>query len=214
MSEKNIRVLLADDHKLFRQGLKALMDMEDGISIIGEAVDGEQAIALTDELKPDVLVLDIQMPGINGIKAAAKILATNPEVKILALSRHSERRYISEMFRVGASGYILKDTAIEELMKAIETVVDGHIYCSSDLVGVVMQEFKGRLKGEKKSLTEREIQVLKFIAEGLQTKEIANQMNLSIKTISTYRQRIMTKLDIHNVVDLTKYAIKHGLIEI
>lgn len=207
-----IRLIIADDHEMFREGLRVLLETEEDLEIVGEAADGDEAITMVDDFKPDLIVLDVQMPGTHGIEAARRIVADNPDTRILALSRHSERRYVSEMFKAGAIGYILKDSAVRELVDAIKTVSTGQLYCSPSLVGVVMRDYTGRLAGEEGKLTEREKEVLTLIAEGKNSKEIAHELNLSSKTVDSHRQRIMKKLDIHNVVDLTKYAIKEGLI--
>jgi DNA-binding NarL/FixJ family response regulator len=210
--KEKIQVLIADDHKMFREGLKVLFAIEDDIEIIGEAEDGIKAIELVRQLNPDVIILDIEMPVKNGLDVAKELIEEQLDTKILVLSRHTERVYVSEMFSTGVAGYILKDSAVDELVHAIKTVMAGQSYCSTGLVGVVVSDYSKRLSGDSQKLTAREREVLKLIAEGKQTKEIAVELSVSIKTVDTHRQRIMKKLDMHSAVELTRYAIREGLI--
>ena len=211
MSE-TIKVAIADDHKMFREGLKVLFALEENIEIVGEAEDGIEAIELVRRLNPDVIILDIEMPVKNGLDVAKELVEESFDTQILVLSRHTEKVYVSEMFSAGVKGYILKDSAVDELVHAIKTVMAGQTYCSAGLVGVVISDYSERLSGSPQKLTAREREVLKLIAEGKQTKEIATELNVSIKTVETHRQRTMRKLDIHNAVELTKYAIREGII--
>jgi DNA-binding NarL/FixJ family response regulator len=191
------RILLADDHKIMRDGLRVLLDKESGMDVIGEAETGQQAVRLVDELNPDVIVMDIGMPDLNGIEATRHITSGNQAVRILALSMHSDRRYVTEMLRAGACGYLLKDSAFNELALAIRTVMSGRTYLSPDIAGVVVDECRKPAGSQDESpfsiLTEREREVLQQLAEGNTTKEIAG------------------KLDLHSVAELTKYAIREGI---
>lgn len=214
----NISILVVDDHELFRKGLIHLLGKQKDFRIIGEADDGKSAIELAFELQPDVIVLDVQMPEMDGIETTRQILDANPDVKILALSIHDERDYVEAMITAGASGYILKDSAVEELIVAIRKVVTGHRYLSPDLVDVVLESLSESVSEPPKSmisrLSPRESEILRLIAEGLSSKEIAFDLKLSTKTVDAHRQKLMKKLEIYNVADLTKLAIKEGLIKI
>lgn len=214
----SISIVLVDDHELVRQGLRALLESRSDFVVLGEAGDGHEAIRLVKKLEPDVMVLDVEMPDFNGIEVAKRVSALNLRTKILALSMHAERQYVSEMMASGASGYILKKSAIEELETAIRKVVSNKMFCSPSLISTVMEDYAERLAHDKVSglskLTPREVEVLKLIAEGLSTKEIAAALNLSIKTIDTHRQQIMRKLEIHSIVELAKFAIREGLVEL
>lgn len=211
----SISIILADDHELVRQGLRALLESRPDFTVISEAGDGREAIEMVERLCPDVVVLDVEMPNFNGIEAARVISSQAKGTRILALSMHTERQYISEMMAAGAAGYILKKSAIDELETAIRKVYAGKMYCSPSLVSTVMEDYADRLshsgQGGLKQLTPRETEVLRMIAEGRNTKEIAHALEVSIKTIETHRLQIMRKLDIHNIVDLAKYAIREGL---
>ena len=210
-----IKILVADDHKIVRDGLKKLLEKHDELHVVGEAEDGRDAVRLTRELKPDVVIMDVAMPDLNGIEAARQLVAERQDLKIVALSMHSERKFVMEMLKAGASAYLLKDCAFEELETAIRTVVKGKIYLSPAIAGVVIENFvRSAPRADKtvfSQLSDREREVLQLMAEGKSTKEIAVQLNLSIKTVETHRNNIMSKLDIHSVAELTKYAIREGL---
>lgn len=214
----SIRILLVDDHMLVRQGIRSLLKDHETIEIVGEAGDGEMALELICELKPDIVILDIELPGIDGIDTTSGIMAANPQTKILALSMHSEKRYVSEMLASGARGYLLKDEDIDELVNAIEAIMAGEIYLSSKLVDTVVKDYTRRISQTREpditDLSKREREILRLIAEGNTTREISEILNLKYKTVDTHRQQIMKKLDLHNVVDLTKFAIREGLIEL
>lgn len=211
----SIRIILADDHELVRQGLRALLESRPDFVVVSEAGDGKEAIEMVELLRPDVVVLDVEMPNFNGIEAARIITSRGFGTRILALSMHTERQYISEMMAAGAAGYILKKSAIDELENAIRKVYAGKMYCSPSLVSTVMEDYADRLSPHMPTglmkLTPRETEVLRMIADGLNTKEIAHALEVSIKTIETHRLQIMKKLDIHNIVDLAKFAIREGL---
>jgi len=213
-----IRILLADDHRIIREGLRALIVGLQGLEVVAEAEDGRTAVRLARELKPDLIVMDIGMAELNGMEATRQIRAESPRAKVIALSMHSDARFVSEMLKAGASGYLLKDSAFEELARAIGVVAAGGTYLSPGITGVVVRDYVGRL-GEARSeasaaLTPREREVLQLVAEGHSTKEIAGKLGVSLKTVDTHRQQIMSKLGLHSVAELTKHAIREGLTEL
>ena len=211
----SIKILLADDHKITRQGLRSLLEDQPDMEVVAEAEQGRAAARLAEELKPDVIIMDVSMPDLNGIEATKQVLDGAPNIKIIALSMHSDTLFVSEMLKGGASGYMLKDCAFEELARAIREVVDGRTYLSPSISGVVVDDYLHRLsKAEapgSDALTDREREVLQLIAEGKSTKQIALKLHVSVKTIETHRRQIMNKLNIHSVAELTKYAVRKGL---
>jgi two-component system response regulator NreC len=210
-----IRILLADDHELLRAGLHALIDEQPDMKVIAETGDGRTAVQLAAKFKPDIVVMDVSMPGMNGIEATRQISSTLREVKVLALSMHTDRRFIVEMLNAGASGYLLKDCAFEEVTNAIHALADQKTYLSPKISDMVIKDYVSRIpKAELSSLTiltAREREVLQLLAEGRSMQEIASDLHLSVKTIETYRQQIMGKLDIRSIAELTKFAIREGL---
>jgi DNA-binding NarL/FixJ family response regulator len=210
-----IKVLLADDHAMMRGGLRMLLEQNAELAVVGEAEDGRETVRLVKKLSPDVVVMDIAMPDMNGIEATRQIVADHPGVKVIALSMHSDRHFVSEMLKAGATAYLLKQCAVDELLAAIKTVLKNQTYLSPCISGVVVDHFvRSSSKSEPSAfshLTDREREVLQLMAEGKSSKVIANQLNLSIKTIETHRMKIMEKLNIHTVAELTKYAIREGL---
>jgi len=211
----SVRVILADDHRIMREGLRALLEKESNMEVVAEADNGRAAVELARELKPDVIVMDLTMPELNGIEATRQILASDPGVKVLALSMHSDKRFVTGVLSAGASGYLLKDCALEELVRAIRAVVADQTYLSPGIAGIVVDDYMHRLPPTDdctlSALTAREREVLQLIAEGRALKEIASNLNLSVKTIETHRQQIMKRLDIHSIAELTKCAIREGL---
>lgn len=210
------RVLLADDHRIIREGLRSLLQKQSDMEVVDEAQDGITAVRLTEKLRPDIVIMDIGMPDLNGIEAARQIITRVKGVKVIALSMHSDKRFVLEMLKAGASGYLLKDCAFEELVDAIRAVCTGQIYLSHRVTGVVVDEFlhhnrPGSDTSAYALLSAREREVLQLLAEGNTTKSIAASLNVSAKTIETHRQQIMEKLNLHSVAELTKYAIKEGL---
>ena len=210
-----IRVLIADDHTIMRAGLRSLLEKEDQIEVVAEAENGRKAVQLAVTHKPDVVVMDVSMPDLNGIEATSQVLESLPEAKVIALSMHSDKRFVMGMLRAGAFGYLLKDCASQELANAIVSVASNKKYLSPDIAGVVIDDslYGGRQGGETVSsmISAREREVLQLIAEGWSTKQIAAHLYVSVKTIETHRRQIMKKLDLHNIADLTKYAIREGL---
>jgi len=209
----SIRIVLADDHTIVRQGLRNLLEAHSDYRVIAEAEDGKSAIQLTNNLLPDLVIMDITMPDINGIDAARQISAKHPNIKIIALSMHSDRRFVTEMLDAGASGYLLKDCALEELTHAIQAVLSDQVYVSPAIANIVIQDLNEKLEqiDSSTSLSQKEQLVLRLLAEGINTKSTAAQLHVSIKTIETHRQHIMEKLGLHSIAELTKYAIRKGL---
>jgi DNA-binding NarL/FixJ family response regulator len=210
-SPSKIKIVLVDDHKLLRDGLRNIIEQKPNMHIIGEASDGREAIKICLKLQPDVVVMDVAMPGLNGIEAAKQIHKTQPEIKIIGLSMHSGKQFIQGMFKAGAFGYLLKDGDSDELITAISTVFENKRYLSKD----INQDFLMLLKKgeilEKAALSSREKEVLQLIAEGKTSKEIGVVLFLSPKTIDVHRNNIMKKIDLHTIPELTKYAIQKGL---
>ena len=210
-----IKILLADDHKITRQGLRSLLEKQSDMAVVAEAEDGRTAVQMVEKLSPDVVIMDVSMPDLNGIEATRQIISRNSKVKIIALSMHSDRLFVTEMLKSGACGYLLKDCAFEELAGAIRAVVDGKTYLSPAISGVVVDDYLHRLsKNDSPNgqiLTNREREVLQLLAEGKSTKQIALKLHISVKTVETHRRQMMDKLDIHTVAELTKYAIRKGL---
>jgi two-component system response regulator NreC len=218
MSEA-IRLLLADDHAVVRSGLRLLLEAQPDLVIVGEAENGEEAIRRTAELLPDVVLMDIEMPGMNGIEAARRIKAQSPETSVLALTMYEDDQYFFEMLRAGASGYVPKRAAPDELATAIRAVSRGEVFLHPSLAGRLVQDYLQRRDVEEQEptaddLTPREQEVLTLIAQGLSNAEIADQLVISAKTVDRHRENIMRKLNLHNRVDLVKYALRKGLIDL
>ena len=210
----SIRIVLADDHQIVRDGLRALLEKEKDMQVVGEAADGRTAVRLALKLRPHVVLIDVSMPDLNGVEAARQIAADAPEVKVLALSMHADKRYVGAMLQAGAAGYLLKDLAFEEVVHAIKTAGQGQVYLSRGVVGIVVDDYVERLskeEAEKPDLTPREREILQLVAEGRSTKEIAVALHISVKTVETHRRQIMERLNIHSVAELTKYAVRQGL---
>lgn len=211
----SIRIVLCDDHQIIRDGLRSLIEQQKDMAVVGEGSNGHDAIRLAMEHKPEVMVIDVAMPQLNGIGAALRLKETCPAMKVLALSMHSDKHFVTGMLESGASGYLLKDCAFTELAIAIRTLVGGGIYISPRIAGNVLREFAQRSRPTRKvpraELTSREKEILQLIAEGHSTKRISSTLHVSVKTVETHRQHIMQKLDVHNVASLTKYAIREGL---
>ncbi|KPJ74226.1 MAG: LuxR family transcriptional regulator [Deltaproteobacteria bacterium SG8_13] len=209
------RIVLADDHKIIRDGLKALLEKEREMEIVAEAENGRQALQLVRKHNPDIVIMDISMPDLNGIDATRQITSEQPSVKVIALSMHSQRQFVDGMLRAGVSAYLLKDTAFEELVKAVRIVLSGKKYLSPDVTDIVFQDYRQPpvfdAAEQTAELTQREREVLQLIAEGRATKEIASRLHISVKTVETHRKHIMEKLDLHTVAELTKYAIREGI---
>lgn len=209
-----IKIIIADDHNIFRESLRILLEKRANYDVLADAADGQTAVQLTIKMNPDIVIMDISMKGLNGIEAIKQIIKKNRFAKIIALSMHSDSRYIIEAFKAGAKGYLLKDCVYKELVQAIEAVYGDKHYLSPNISNVIVDHIKSYSKNNRSifvKLTSRELQALQLLAEGKSTKEIASILDVSVKTIETYRLHIMEKLDIHTVAELTKYAIREGL---
>jgi DNA-binding NarL/FixJ family response regulator len=213
-----VRIVIADDHRIVREGLRHLLEKRTDFKVVGEAPDGESAVRLAKELSPDIVIVDISMPGLNGIEATRRILAERPEIRVLALSMHSDRRFVIETLKAGASGYLLKDSAFDELARAIEVVMARGAFLSPAITEMVVRDYVLQSGCDDDAvfsvLTPREREVLQLMAEGEPTRAIAAHLAVSVKTVETYRQQIMEKLDLHSVAELTKYAVREGLTEL
>jgi len=207
-------VLLADDHQLMRQGLRSMLDEQEGLHVIGEADDGRTAVRLVKELRPDLVIMDVTMPDLNGIDATRQIRAENPRVKVIALSMHAERQFVMEMLGAGASGYLPKDCPVDELLTAITAVMRGDTFLSPKVTGLLVKEVVGGVPEAGAfcgTLSPREREVLQLVAEGKSSKEIALMLHLSSKTVEGHRRQIMDKLKLYSVAELTRYAIREGV---
>lgn len=209
------RIVLADDHKIIREGLRTILVHELHCDVVAQADDGKATVELVRKEKPDVVIMDISMPGTNGIEATRQIVQENPRVKVIALSMHTERGIVSEMLSAGARAYLPKDCSSEDLGRAIDAVLRNKIYLSSEIAGVVVDDYVRKLEETNSlvasNLTPKEREVLQHIAEGKSTKETASILNVSVATVDTHRQHIMEKLQLFSVAELTKYAIREGL---
>jgi len=212
---KKIKVLLADDHALVRAGLVKLLESMPDIEVLGEASDGLQLLELAHALHPDLVLMDIAMPGLNGLETTARLLKAAPNTKVIILSMHQDEQYVRQALRVGTSGYLLKDSAPNELSLAIHAVARGDTYLSPAISRGVVSDYVTRLRNDDENqiaLTPRQREVLQLIAEGKSTKEIAQRLDLSVKTVDTHRTLLMKQLDIHEVAGLVRYAMRAGLI--
>lgn len=210
-----MKILIADDHKLMREGLLELIKREGGMTVVGEAENGIAAVRMACDLRPDVVLMDIEMPDLNGIEATRQIRKEAPEIKIIALSMHEDRRFVRQMFGAGATGYVLKGSAFEELAIAIRTVASGHIYTNLNLADMLLTDYIRQLADTMapmaSPLSDREREVLQLLAEGKGNKDIAAKLSVSVTTIDSHRKHIMDKLGLHSVAELTKYAIREGV---
>ena len=212
---RRLRVLLADDHTLVRAGLRKLLEAMPDIEVVGEADDGLALLALAEQLQPNLVMMDIAMPGLNGLEATARLTKAQPEVKVLILSMHQSEEYVRQALRHGASAYLLKDSAPVELELALRAVLRGETYLSPAVSRGVVSDYVQRLRDDApqgNQLTPRQREVLQLIAEGHSTKEIARRLDLSVKTVDTHRTQLMKQLDIHEVAGLVRYAMRTGLI--
>lgn len=214
---KQTRVLLADDHKLMRSGLRLVIERHPELTVVGEADDGRQAVAMADSLKPDVLVMDIGMPNLNGIEAARQIADAHPEIAIVMLSMHSDEGYVLRALKAGARAYLLKDSAEADLSRAIQSVTDGKSFFSPAVSKVLLDDYMRKLQraGVEDSydlLSPREREILQLVAEGKSSKEVANLLHLSIYTVETHRSNMLQKLNLRGIPELILYAVRKGLI--
>lgn len=219
MSNEKIRVLLADDHTVVRQGLRVLLEAEPDIAVVGEAETGRQAVQLAKKLSPDVIVMDIAMPNLNGLEATRQIAKEVPAAKLLVLSSYNDDEYVHQVTEAGATGYLLKQTAATDLIKAVRETKNGNAFFSPAISKRLVERYReaflqgAPFKRRTDLLTSREAEVLQLIAEGLANKQIAAELCISIKTVEKHRQQVMNKLNIHDIAGLTRYAISRGIIE-
>jgi two-component system response regulator NreC len=216
---KKIRVVLADDHRMMREGIRALLERQKDIEVVGEAADGREAVRLATQLSPDLVVMDVSMPLLNGIEATRQIRRDCPKVSILILTVHESEEYVAQLLAAGADGYIIKRAAGDELISAIRAVNQGEAFLYPSVARVVIEDYVRRLKegeglGVQDVLTDREREVLQLIAEGYTNREIADLLHVSIKTVQNHRSKIMNKLDLHDRGELIKYAIQQGIIHL
>ena len=212
--KKNLRIVLADDHALVRAGFRALLQSLDGIEVVAEAENGAQALELIERHLPDLVLMDIAMPGLNGLEAAARAAKSAPEVKIIVLSMHANEEYVLQSLKAGAKGYLLKDAGLAELQLALESVSSGQTFLSPAISKHLIDAYVERTSDGMEPftlLTSRQREILQLIAEGATTKEIAQKLGVSVKTVETHRTQLMQRLDIHDLAGLVRYAIRFGL---
>ena len=208
----SVRIIIADDHKIMRDGLRNMLDKETGMEVVAEAKNGREALRLAEQLRPDILVMDISMDDLNGIDATRALVAKGLGTKVIGLSMHADKRFVAGMFEAGAMAYLLKDCSYDELLQAVRQVLAGRTYLCSMISGVVIRDYIQRMRRNETSvLSPREKEILQLMAEGSTTKRIADQLKVSVKTVETHRQHIMEKLNIFSIAELTKYAIKEGI---
>jgi two-component system response regulator NreC len=214
-SDAPVRVLLAEDHTIVREGLRSLLDPHEGIEVVGEAETGIAAVARARELRPDVVVMDLNLPGIDGVEATKQIRAELPETRVVVLSMHSTPEHVRPAIRAGAGGYLVKGSGLSDLIAAVQAVASGNAFFSPEVAKIVLEDSRGQTKSSARApneLTPREREVLQLVAEGKSSPEIAKFLGLSVKTIEGHRGRIMAKLDVHNVAGLVRHAIRIGLV--
>ena len=210
---KRIRILLADDHTVVRQGFKMILDAQADMEIVGEAANGRQAVELAEQLRPDVVVMDVSMPELNGIEATRRLATSVPRARVVALSMHKDSVYVREILRAGARGYLLKDSGAADLVAAIHAVASGESYLSPAVSNAVLDDYRRHAANPIDLLTSREREVLQLLAEGKTNKEIAGVLNLSVYTVEAHRGRILEKLNLHSIGELVRFAVRNGLIE-
>lgn len=211
MPDRTIKIILADDHTIVRQGLKLILSSQPDLEVIGEAANGREAIDLAARTKPDIVLMDVAMPELNGIEATRRMVEANSRIKVLVLSMHKEPVYVREILRAGARGYILKDAIDTELINAVRSVAKGDGYISPAVSGALLSDYRKDVSDPVDLLSNREREVLQLIAEGKTNKEIAGKLNLSVYTVDSHRGKIMEKLNLHSTGELVRFALKHGL---
>ena len=219
MTEKGVKIILADDHTIVRQGLAKLLEGEPDFQVVGEAENGREAVSKVEELRPDVVIMDISMPMLNGIEATRQIKKTRPRTKIIILSMHCHDRYIKELFSLGASGYLLKDSTGSDIVKAVQAAINGDTYMSPSVSRLVIEDYvstkkKSFREDRYSNLSNREREVFQMIAEGHSTREISEILCISPSTVKTHRSKIMEKLRIENISQLVQFAIRIGIVDL
>ena len=213
MPDSVIKILLADDHTIVRQGLKLILSSHADLQVIGEAANGREVLELAEKLKPDVVLMDVAMPELNGIEATRRLASVSPRTKVLVLSMHKEAVYVREILKAGARGYILKDAIDTELISAIQSVARGDGYISPAISGTLLSDYRQNITNPLDLLSSREREVLQLIAEGKTNKEVATGLNLSVYTVDSHRGKIMEKLNLHSTGELVRFAMKQGLVD-
>jgi DNA-binding NarL/FixJ family response regulator len=208
-----IRILLADDHILVRQGFKMILSAQPDMQVVGEAVNGRETVELCEKLQPDLVLMDVTMPELNGIEATRRLANASPRTRVLALSMHKDAVYVREILRAGARGYLLKDSAETDLLAAVRSVAKGEAYLSPSVSDAVLTDYRRHVTDPLDLLTSREREVLQMIAEGKTNKEIATSLNLSVYTVEAHRGRVMEKLNLHSTGELVRFALRSGLID-
>ena len=206
-----IRIVIADDHALVRGGLRSLLELLPDVQVVAECGDGREAVAAVETLRPDIALLDVSMPGLNGLDAAARIVASFPDTRVVIVSMYSNERYVAQALSAGVAGYVLKNAAVEELPILLRSVMRGETYLSPAISKQVVESLRHRIRGDE-PLTARQREILQLLAEGKNTKEIAHMLGLSGKTVEAHRAQIMERLEIRDVPGLVKYAIRTGLV--
>jgi two-component system, NarL family, response regulator NreC len=210
---KRIRILLADDHAVVRQGFRMILSAQPDMEIVGEAGNGREAVELAEQLRPDLVVMDVAMPELNGIEATRRLAASTPQTRVVALSMHKDSVYVREILRAGARGYLLKDSGASDLVSAVRAVAGGEGYISPAVSNAVLDDYRRHVTNPIDLLSSREREVLQMLAEGKTNKEIAGVLNLSVYTVDAHRGRIMEKLNVHSINELVRFAVRNGLID-
>lgn len=210
---KRIRILLADDHRLVRQGFRLILESQEEMEVVGEAGNGREVLEKAEALQPDVVVMDVTMPELNGIEATRRMRTSAPHAHVLALSVHRDAVYVREIIRAGAEGYILKESADVELLAAVRAVSEGNSYLSPEVAGAVLKDYRRQAMSPLDLLSPREREILQLVAEGMTNKDIAARLSLSVYTIDGHRTRIMEKLGLHSVGELVRFSVRHGIVE-
>ena len=213
------RIMLADDHEIILEGLRVLVEKKANLELVGEAKDGRSAVRMARELRPDVVVMDVSLPELNGIEATSQLVGENPDIKVIALSMHSEQRFVSAMLKAGASAYLTKNNAFRELSNAIDAVLAGKNYFCPEIAQTMVQDYLHMSGGKDKKiqsdlLTRRELEVLQLLAEGQTARNAASKLHISVKTVETHRRNMMEKLNLTNISELIRYAIREGIVKL
>jgi two-component system response regulator NreC len=211
--KRKLRILLADDHKLVRQGFRLILMSQEDMEVVGETGNGREAVELAKTLKPDVVIMDVTMPELNGIEATRRICTMSPHIRILALSVHRDFVYVREIIRAGAEGYLLKESADTDLLAAVRAVAEGNSYLSPEVSGAMLKDYRKNATNPLDLLTSREREILQLVAEGKTNKDIASSLNLSVYTVDGHRTRIMDKLNLHSIGELVRFAVRNGLVD-